>query len=102
MYQYTTPTISITIPDSLDVSDMTSLVVTLLQGKKKLEKQLTDVQLDTVNNASTFVLTQEETGMFDPSNLVAIQCHILVNDTAYATNIMSAQIGLNIHGKVIV
>ena len=38
MYQFTTPTISITIPDSVDVSDMTSLVVTLLQGKKKLEK----------------------------------------------------------------
>ena len=101
MYQYTTPTINITIPDSLVVSDITSLAVTLLQGKKRLEKSLTDVTIDSENNAIVFTLTQEETGMFDPSNLVAVQCHILVNDTAYATNIMSAQIGLNIHGQVI-
>ena len=101
MYQYTTPTIRISIPDTLPVNTITSLVVTLLQSKVRLEIKLDDVALDTTNNAIVFGLTQEETGMFDPNNLVAIQCHILVNDTAYATNIMSARIGLNIHGEVI-
>ena len=102
MYQYTTPTIRIAIPDSLPVSSMTALVITMLQGKVRLEKKLTDVQLDTENNVIAFTLSQEETGMFSPNNIVSVQCHILVGNTAYATDLMGATIGRNIHGEVIV
>lgn len=102
MYQYTTPTIVITIPDTLPVNTMTSLVVTLEQDKIKLEKQLADVQLDTVNNTITLVLSQEETGAFAYGRSVEVQCHILVGNVAFATNIMRANIYENIHGQVIV
>ena len=102
MYQYTTPTITITIPEALDVSEITALVVVLQQGPRSLEKTLDDsnVQLDTENNAITITLTQEETGAFE-AGTVKIQCHILVGNTAYATNEMIAPIHNNLHKEVI-
>ena len=102
MYQFTTPTIVITIPDDLPVSTITSLVVTIKQNNIKLEKNMLSTVLDPDENTITLTLTQEETGMFAPGESVKVQCHILVGNTAYATNIMKANIFENIHGQVIV
>lgn len=101
MYQYTTPTIVITIPDTLPVSAITSLVVTLKQDNIKLEKNMLACVLDPDDNTISFTLTQQETGKFRADERVKVQCHILVGNTAYATNVMRANIFENIHGEVI-
>lgn len=100
MYQFTTPLITITIPEELPVSTIDKLVVTLKQASLKIEKAETEVTFDTENNKINVHLSQEETGLFGPGS-VQVQVHILVGNTAYATNIMTANIYANIHGEVI-
>ncbi len=100
MYQFTTPLITITIPEDLPVATIDKLVVTLKQGSLKIEKIQSEVTFDATENKIFVHLSQEETGMFGPGS-VQVQCHILVGDTAYATNIMTANIYANIHGEVI-
>lgn len=100
MYQFTTPLITITIPEDLPVATIDKLVVTLKQASLKIEKTQTDVTFDPTDNKINVHLTQEETGLFGPGT-VQVQCHILVGNTAYATNIMTANIYANIHGEVI-
>lgn len=101
MYRYTTPTITISIPNSLPVGDITSLVVVLMQDGRKMEKTLTDVSLDGSGNTIVLTLSQEETGALE-TGTVKIQCHILVGDTAYATNEMILPVYRNLHNEVIV
>lgn len=101
MYQFTTPTITVSIPDTVPVDTIDKLVVTIQQNSIKLEKTQDNVVLDTATNSVLIHLTQEETGAF-PTGTVSVQLHILVGQTAYATNIMKANIYPNIHGEVIV
>lgn len=100
MYQYTTPLITVKIPSTVPVATIDKMVVTIQQNSVKLEKTQSEVSYDTVANAVLIHLSQEETGMF-PTGFVQIQLHILVGTTAYATNIMKANIYPNIHGEVI-
>ena len=100
MYRYTTPLITITIPEELPVATIDKLVVTLMQGGMKIEKTQAEVTFDTTNNKINVHLSQQETGAFGPGR-VQVQCHILVGDTAYATNVMVANIYENIHGEAI-
>jgi len=100
MYQFTTPTITITLPEEVEVQSIDSLAVVLQQGDTKLVKDLLSCILDPDNNTITVTLSQEETGGFEPGN-VGVQAHILVGNTAYATQIMKANIFRNIHGEVI-
>lgn len=101
MYQFTTPTITITLPEEVGVETIDSLAVVIQQDETRLIKDLTGCTLDPADNTITITLSQEETGGFKPGN-VNVQAHILVGDTAYATQIMKANIFRNIHGEVIV
>ena len=101
MYQYTTPTITITLPEEVSVSDLDSLAVVIQQDNTKLVKEILDCILDPDGNTITLTLSQEETGGFK-AGLVNVQAHLLVGNTAYATQIMKANIYTNIHGEVIV
>ena len=65
-----------------------------------LEKTEENIGFDTTSNAVFFDLTQEETGMLK-EGIVYVQCHILVGNTAYATQIMKANVFRNIHEEVI-
>lgn len=96
MYQFTTPTINISIPSNYDVSNITDLVVTLAQGDTTLEKTLDDVTLDTTNNYITITLTQEETGEF-ATGTVQVQAHLKIGSTVYATQIMKVNMRYNLH-----
>lgn len=96
MYQYTTPTINITIPSDYDVSTIDDLVITLAQDDTTLEKTFDDVTLDTENNMITVVLTQEETGSFDIGT-IKVQAHIKIGSTVYATSIMKVSMRYNLH-----
>lgn len=101
MYQYTTPTITIKIPQDVSVQTIDSLAVVIQQDDIKLTKNLLGCILDPDDNTITITLSQEETGGFKPGT-INVQAHILVGNTAYATQIMKANIFRNIHGEVIV
>lgn len=100
MYQFTTPTITIKLPESVSVDNLDALAVVVQQDDNKLVLDLSQVATETATNSIQFTLSQLETGGFKPGT-VNIQCHILVGDTAYATQIMKANIYRNIHGEVI-
>lgn len=96
MYQYTTPTINISIPSTCSVSDIDDLLVTIQQGETVITKELNDVTLDADNNQITLTLTQEETGSF-AAGIVDIQAHIKIGEVVYATQIMSTNVHYNLH-----
>lgn len=101
MYQFTTPNLRIFMPEVMPVADMTSLVVTLKQGKLKIKKRLNEVVLDSVNNVIYVYLTQEETGAFN-EGYIEVQCHIKAYGSALSTDKMTIQVCENIDGEVIV
>lgn len=96
MYQYTTPTINIVIPDTIAVSDITDLLLTLQKDNTTVTKTLDDVTLDTTNNKISVTLTQAETGEFGTGS-VQVQGHIKVGSTVYATQIMKFNMRYNLH-----
>lgn len=101
IYQFTTPPIIISISaDELDVSTITELVITIMQGSITVEKTLDDVTIDTTNNAISFDLTQAETGTFS-NGLATVQLHYAVEDTVGCSNEMMLKIGRNIHGEAL-
>ena len=100
MYQFTTPTITIKIPQDVSVGSIDSLAVVIQQDDIKLVKNLLSCILEPDDNTITITLSQQETGDFKPGTIY-VQAHILVGNTAYATQIMKADIFRNIHGEVI-
>lgn len=100
MYQFTTDQIRIQFPETLQVSTIDKIVVTLAQKSAKLEKDETEVTFDTTNNKLVVDLTQAETGAF-AVGWVAIQCHMLCGTAAHATKEMQVRVYRNLHGEVI-
>ena len=85
MYRGTTPPITITLPQEYAVSNITTAYLSFAQnGVKKLEKSLSEMQLDTDTNSLSLVLTQEETLAFAPS-VISFQLRFLYDGMAYAT-----------------
>ena len=64
MYRFTTPTITLRMPSTVSVGNITSLVVTIAQESVKVEKELADVVISQDANTITFRMTQQETGGF--------------------------------------
>lgn len=99
MYQYTTPTITITMPENVDVSDIDGLYIPFFQGKTELfHRELNDVTIDSENNTIIISLTQEETGACSVGTLT-FQCHFKIGDVAYATNKLSTSVKDNLHDE---
>lgn len=96
MYQYTTPTVTITIPTDYDVDNITDLLITLEKGDITLTKGMNDVTFDSTNNAIVLTLTQEDTGSFT-EGMLKIQAHLKIGSTVYATQIMRVQMNYNLH-----
>ena len=101
MYQFTTPTLTIGFPaEQLPVGDISSLVVTIVQGNNRLELTLADVTLDTETNSIGVSLSQEQTGQFE-KGFIRLQVHIKAGTAAYCTDVKQLMVNENIHGKVI-
>ena len=67
MRRATTPTHIFNLPDTVDVSTITGVLITYTQcGNKILEKTLDDLTIDAQNNALTLNLTQQESDLFAP------------------------------------
>ena len=82
MYQGTTPTFTLTLPEDVDLTNATNIRVTFAKrgGKIITEKSGQDLGVD-VNVISVF-LTQEETLAF-PDGTVYIQVNWLYEDGGY-------------------
>ena len=64
MYKGITPTITLTLPEQVDLSTAQNVYVTLLSGNEKNTKTGTDLVIDV--NEIEMTLTQEETLAFAP------------------------------------
>lgn len=100
MYQFTTDQIRIKLPQTIPVGTIDKLVVSMIQGTVKLEKDETEITLDTENNKLIIDLTQAETGAFAVGS-IAVQCHFICGSAAFCTNEMYVEVFENIHGEVL-
>lgn len=67
MRRATTPTHIFTFPDSINVANVESVLITYSQsGKNILEKNIDDTTIDTENNTFTLELSQAESDLFAP------------------------------------
>lgn len=85
MRRGTSPTLIIKVR-GVEVSDLTSIFLTLKQGSKELTARETDITINTDDNALEVPLTQTETLDFD-DGYVNIQLRAMVGTKAIASDI---------------
>lgn len=79
--QGTTPSIKIKInTDDFLVSDVVKLEFAICQGKSINIKDLSDVAVDTEDNAFTYTFTEEETLALTPSSPLGYQLRFMFGD----------------------
>lgn len=85
------------------LTDLKNLIITLRQGSKAVEKDLTspDLAIDTETDTINLHLSQEDTGTFTPETYVDIQANFLYEsedrDTTAEAQIFAKR---NLHAKV--
>lgn len=95
----TTPILTLTLPNTIDLTTATEIYVTLSQGKNELTK--TDVTLQSAN-VITVLLSQEETLMFNPNGFANVQVNWITNTgRRIATKIKSIRINPNLIPEVL-
>lgn len=88
MRRATTPTHIFTFPETVNVSEVTEVLITYSQcGSTILEKTLADLSIDTDNNAFELTLAQQETELFAPGKAL-IQVRAKVMDVALASQMI--------------
>lgn len=100
MYQFTTPTITITFPDEVDVANITTMVISIKMGNTIIEKELADCTIDSTENTASITLTQSETGSLGVGTVV-VQAHLKVGNKVYVTEQMRTTNNYTIHGEVL-
>lgn len=83
----TTPTIIISVQTEIDLSEVSAVWVYISQQNKvKVDKELPDVEIDTVNKTMTVTLSQEDTLALKAETDALFQIRLLMDDgTAFAT-----------------
>ena len=94
MYRGTTPEIIITLPESVDVSDITAAYLTFTQRPSlQFTKELSAMTIDAVANTVMVRLTQEETLQFNENQNLSFQLRFIADGNAYATQIFTEPAG---------
>lgn len=94
MYRGTTPEIVITLPEAIDVTEITAAYLTFTQGLKNLfTKELTDMTVDSAKNTIMVQLSQEETLMFNELANISFQLRFKIEANAYTTQIFTEPAG---------
>lgn len=94
MYRGTTPEIVITLPESIDVTEITAAYLTFTQGLNNLfTKELTDMTVDSAKNTIMAQLSQEETLMFNELANISFQLRFKIGASAYTTQIFTEPAG---------
>ena len=92
IYRGATPTIKINVRSTIDLSDVTALWAYIYQeGSIKVNKELSDVTIDTTNNRITLTLTQQDTLGLKADMGALFQIRLLLDGVALvspATNIV--------------
>lgn len=92
MIRTTTPTHTFTLP--IDPVTIDELWVTYTQGGSiKLEKQLSDLAIDSDAKSVSFTLTQEETKAFTEGSPVYFQLKCRQGETVMASPIYTVMVG---------
>ena len=82
----TTPTIIVSIQTEIDLSELSAAWVYISQqGKVRVNKVLTDIEIDTDKKTLTIVLTQEDTLNLKAGIDTLFQIRLRLNNTALAT-----------------
>lgn len=102
MIQATTPTLTLTLPETIDLSTAKTVLVTFSQYNTTLTKSLgSDVWLS-ANNVISVYLSQEETLKFIPNKSASVQVNwITENDVRVATSIGTINITSNLIPEVL-
>lgn len=102
MIQATTPTLTLTLPKTIDLSTAQTILVTFEQYDTELTKTLNDgVEIGATNNVLLVYLTQEETLMFIPKKIVNVQVNWFDNGARIASEIGKIQLTENLIAEVI-
>jgi len=101
MYRYTTPTITMTFGSDVDLSDVSTMNVTLRQaGVSDVTKTLEDITID--GSTAEFTLTQDETSHFAPGIKIELQAHFKLSDgTVMASEIKPMSIKKTLDEEVL-
>lgn len=87
MFRGTTPTFQIELPSNINVADIDVAYLSFEEFSTKLiEKDLSDMSIDTDANTLTVILTQEETLLLQ-SGTVSYQLRFGIGGSKYATQI---------------
>lgn len=82
----TTPTIIISIQTEIDLSEVSAAWIYISQQNKvRVNKELSDIEIDTEEKTLTIVLTQEDTLNLKAGIDTLFQIRLRLNDTALAT-----------------
>lgn len=98
MIEWTTPTITCTIPEV----ECDYILLTLKQGSTIIEKRIEASEIS--NNQFSATFTQAETGQFEKTNLystIEAQLNIIKGSTRMATNIVQLSLTKNLHNEAI-
>lgn len=91
MYRGTTPTLRIKV-EGIEVNLLTSIFLTIKQGKYELTKTEADITKNVQENRLDVELTQEETLAFNDGNVNIQLRSILANEKVVASNIQTVPI----------
>lgn len=98
MIEWTTPTITCTIPEV----ECDYILFTLKQGNTLIEKRIEAA--DITDNQFSVTFTQSETGQFEKTNLYSMieaQLNIIKGTNRLATNIVQLSLTKNLHNEAI-
>lgn len=88
MRRGTTPIIVLELPDDIIVSDIAAAYMTMqVSGETVIEKELTDMSVNTAQNTLSYKFTQAETLSLVAGTLVKYQWRFRVGTDAYATQV---------------
>mgnify|MGYP001133752015 CR=1 FL=1 len=73
MIRGTTPTLTITLPDSFDMSSVEAYEIWLRAERSGLKLHFPDEQIAKAEGAVSITLTQEQTLKFDNNETIAVQ-----------------------------
>ena len=102
MYQYTTPTLKVTLRDRatkevLTDLDFDYLLLTIKGGDSVIERRVTKEEY--TEGTFTVELTQEETATL--GNVITMQANIIKNNSRFATTKASKNLECNLKNEVI-
>lgn len=102
MIEATTPTLTLTLPDEINLENVDELYVTFSQYDKTLTKTLGENVVLISHNIIAVTLTQEETLEFVAARSVSVQVNWIINRARIATSIGYILVTPNLIPEVIV